>query len=180
MSKFLFYVPEAGDNQLTAVYARLYEAADPLGEFTQVGLDTALSGLEVSGDFYILDVPEVDGTKYYRLTLLSSELVESQPASLGPMAVPGKVVVEIWSSDVLGEAVGGLKFYAKSNDRVAKAGILSVLKTGETVTNSVGYASLELFADSGIYTLFLSCGDVVERVFDTAGKAGQTVNFNDL
>lgn len=174
---YSFTVPAPGVNQGAAVSVRLYQSAEAMGAFVQVGLDVLLSSLAPVLGVYTWPVVAADAAKYSRLTFLAADGAESQPVQTPPVSLPldGTFQLEVWTVDAGLGVVAGIQVAAKptGNYPATPSGKRVVQKESAT-TDANGYAALYLAADIGL--LPVTVGNQT-RTIDTTDLEGQTITW---
>lgn len=176
---YRFVVPVPAVGQVSAVYARLYQAATLNGAYAQVGTDQLIADLTPVAGLYTWIVAVANPALYSRLVLVSSDGVEGQAAQMSPAATPGYVNLEVYSEDVVGTVQADLRFQADPIKGHASSGTKTICNRAYVQTDAAGYAVLPMYADSGMYKITLD-GQVVAPQFDTTGLSGTTVNLADI
>lgn len=175
---FSFTVPVTGVGQSDPVTVNMYQSDTLVGAKTLLDTSTlaALGYTSTPPETLMWAIAAADGTKYYWLAFVSADGVEGQLAYLGPQVTLGSIILEAWTETAIGVVVAGAKFRATPVRKGAGvAGTKTIVLRGEDVTDVNGYASLNLYADSGIYLVELVGYSSIH--FDTTGKSGETINY---
>ncbi|MDZ4184645.1 MAG: hypothetical protein U1D97_06660 [Desulfuromonadales bacterium] len=179
MSKTIaFTVPVTPAGQSAPVKARLEQS------LTLGGARTLVAEANLVEDLGLLAPPQelfwevdIDGSQYYWLSLLSAINEPSPPIVIGPAAAVGKVTVEVWTRDAIGQIKEGCKVRVVPVLLPTAAGGDAIVVEGSDETDVNGYVAVDLYADSGVYKIVVA--SKVKNI-DTAGKAGQVLNWIDL
>lgn len=173
-----FTIPVTPPGQSAPVKARLEQS------LTLGGARTLVAEADLSADLGLLAPPQellwevdIDGSQFYWLTLLSAINEPSATIVIGPAPAVGKVIVEAWTIDAIGEVEADIDVIAVPTALPAESGQRAIVARGSKKTAANGYAALELYADSGSYKIVIGRK---EKPLDTAGKSGVVLNWNDL
>jgi len=179
MPKTIAYtIPVTPAGQSAPVKARLEQS------LTLGGARTLVAEADLVEDLGLLAPPQelfwevdIDGAQFYWLTLLSAINESSPTIVIGPAAAVGKVTVEVWTRDAIGQIKEGCKVRVVPVLLPTAAGGDTIVVEGSDETDVNGYVAVDLYADSGAYKIVIA--NKVKDL-DTTGKAGQVLNWIDL
>jgi hypothetical protein len=121
-----------------------------------------------------------DETKAFKVVPQTAIEISRKDEHLMPArpAEPGGLTVFVYTADAGMGVVSGVKFAAvPKGGSVVAAGAKTIVQERSTSSDALGYASLPLPADAGLFTLSLGRH---RASIDTAGKSNLVVNFKDF